>query len=102
MFFPLFLPVQMAEMREQVEILQSGWRSHEKKLLDVTEEVTQSNSRTAETLKGIEMRSAAPSGSSNIQATKRFAQWQLCYVVVPRSVSFRAPSADMAGLHQIS
>ncbi len=41
-------------MKEQVEILHNGWRSHERKVLNVTEEITQSNSRTIDTLHVIE------------------------------------------------
>ena len=48
------LKEKVLEMKEQVEILRNGWKAHERKLCEVTEEVTLSNSRTIDTLEVIE------------------------------------------------
>ena len=42
------------EMKDQIEILRNGWNIHERRLGEVTEEVTLSNSRTMDTLEVIE------------------------------------------------
>ena len=47
------LKEKVQEMKEQVEILRNGWKAHERKLCEVTEELTLSNWRTIDTLEVI-------------------------------------------------
>ena len=48
------LKERVQDMKDQTEILRNGWNIHERKLCQVTEEVTLSNSRTIDTLEVIE------------------------------------------------
>ena len=47
---------KVQKMKDQVESLRNGWSLHGRKLCDVTEEVTLSNSRTIDTLEVIEFK----------------------------------------------